>query len=322
MNKPPPFGSLLEVVRNCDKYPYSDETLPYDESPELIPFLLNHLKIGILLPSTVGLLQEYNDRQPPPAPFIIAENCITFAECVKTFDERTEVVKLLFDTWRRENTFEALRGWRDELYPVYGDNTHPLNIAFVMERAATAIFGIPTFGVHVNGFVKSEDGEIKMWIAKRASSKPSWPGWLDNIVAGGITYKQTIKETLIKEAMEEASLSFEIASKATPVGAITYFILNQSGTQPETQYIYDLLIPMEVHPKPLDGEVEWFDLWDVNEIKKNLLEGKFKPNCALVVIDFFIRHSFISPDDESDYLDILTRIHRRLDFPAPKQCGP
>ena len=61
--------------------------------------------------------------------------------------------------------------------------------------------------------------------------------------------------------------------------------------------------------------------------------GLFKPNCAVgelspyrvplspsakpphpVVIDFMIRHGFITPDNEGDFLDITTRLHRRFDF--------
>lgn len=49
-----------------------------------------------------------------------------------------------------------------------------------MERAATPLFGIPTFGVHVNGFVRKRNGIIHLWVARRALTKPTWPGVLDN----------------------------------------------------------------------------------------------------------------------------------------------
>ena len=128
-----------------------------------------------------------------------------------------------------------LLGWRDELYPVYGDPSNINNTAFVIERAASSLFGIYTFGVHLNAYTRTSDGKLKMWIGKRASNKPSWPGWLDNAVAGGIAYTHSVKQTLIKEAMEEASLPSHIAEKAQPVGAITYFYATQTQLQPETQ---------------------------------------------------------------------------------------
>jgi isopentenyldiphosphate isomerase len=104
-----------------------------------------------------------------------------------------------------------------------------------MERCAAPLFGVLTFGVHLNGYTRTEQGQLKMWIAKRARTKPTWPGWLDNAVAGGIPYTLSVRESVIKEAMEEASLSMEIAEKAVPVGAISYFTVSQRGLQPEIQ---------------------------------------------------------------------------------------
>lgn len=104
-----------------------------------------------------------------------------------------------------------------------------------MERCATPLFGVLTFGVHLNGYSRTKQGQLKMWIAKRAKTKPTWPGWLDNVVAGGIPFTLSVAESVIKEAMEEASLSMEIAEKAVPVGAISYFTVSQRGLQPEIQ---------------------------------------------------------------------------------------
>lgn len=39
----------------------------------------------------------------------------------------------------------------------------------------------------------------------------------------------------------------------------------------------------------------------------------------IVIIDFLIRHSFITADTEADYLDILYHLHRRLEFPGPRK---
>ena len=73
-------------------------------------------------------------------------------------------------------------GWRDELYPVV---THwgadPL---LLVERAAAPILGIKGYGVHINGFVHT-GGKLWLWVATRSRDKPSWPGKLDHIAAGG-----------------------------------------------------------------------------------------------------------------------------------------
>jgi hypothetical protein len=52
-----------------------------------------------------------------------------------------------------------------------------------MERSAAVLFGVLTFGVHLNMYTKCPNtGNIKMWIARRSATKPTWPGRLDNAV--------------------------------------------------------------------------------------------------------------------------------------------
>lgn len=40
-------------------------------------------------------------------------------------------------------------------------------------------------GVHINGYITLPDGSKELWVAKRSSNKPTWPGKLDHIAAGG-----------------------------------------------------------------------------------------------------------------------------------------
>ena len=76
----------------------------------------------------------------------------------------------------------SLTGWRSESYPVLtGFHSEPLAL---VERAAAVHLGIKAYGVHVNGYVRGASG-IELWVAKRSRSKPTWPGKLDHIVAGG-----------------------------------------------------------------------------------------------------------------------------------------
>ena len=60
---------------------------------------------------------------------------------------------------------ELKEGWRNEKYRIYASNqssalsedqsTPRSNWAFALERAACAIFGFATFGVHMTGVLKS-----------------------------------------------------------------------------------------------------------------------------------------------------------------------
>lgn len=54
------------------------------------------------------------------------------------------------------------------------------NCAFTIERAAGAIFGLPTYGTHVTAY-QVPRGEMKVWAAKRAMSKSTFPGYMDSV---------------------------------------------------------------------------------------------------------------------------------------------
>ncbi|KAJ1968817.1 hypothetical protein H4R34_006227 [Dimargaris verticillata] len=156
-----------------------------------------------------------------------------------------------------------------------------------------------------------------MWVAKRSATKPTFPGMLDNVVAGGIVYGDSVLATVIKECDEEASIPRSVAQTAVPVGAVSYTIETVNGIQPETQFVYDLLLPADYPLQPNDGEVESFTLMTMDQVKAQMLAGNFKPNCALVALDFLVRHAELSLDTESRYLDLLACMHRALPFPSP-----
>ena len=147
---------------------------------------------------------------------------------------------------------------------------------------------------------------------------------MDNTVAGGLTTGEKAIECLVREAREEASLPESIVrGNARPCGTVTYFHIRDERAggetglcQPECQYVYDLELPPVVIPVPDDNEAEHFRLLTVGEVQTALAEGKFKPNCALVMLDFFVRHGILTPENEPDYIEVVSRIHRRLDFPT------
>lgn len=169
----------------------------------------------------------------------------------------------------------------------------------------------------------SKSGDIKIWVPRRSSSKQTYPGMLDNTVGGGMSTGEIPRECAIREAMEEASLPEEtVKSNARMCGAVTYFYVRDARAggetgllQPEVEYIYDIELDPSVVPQPCDTEVEDFRLWSVEEVRKAMGEGQFKPNAAIVLVDFFIRHGIITPENEIDYLEILARLHRRFEFP-------
>jgi hypothetical protein len=164
------FKNYLQVLQHCDHVTPDTSHVSFR--------LCDGTQVGTILPVVMDALASYN-QTVTPAPFVLTGDTMTFADHLQTMDQRTKAVSALMDQWRQDKTFPALAGWRDELYAVYGSDGRP---AFVMERAATPLLGVATFGVHINAFTRDTHGKIKMWVARRAATKPTWPNCLDNCV--------------------------------------------------------------------------------------------------------------------------------------------
>jgi hypothetical protein len=201
---------------------------------------------------------------------------------------------------------DLVPGWRNEPYAVcerWGDA--PL---FQMERAAVPLFGTLGYGVHVNGFVRDGD-TLKMWVGKRSLTKPTGPGKLDQIVAGGLPAGIGVMDNLIKECGEEADIPEDLARRAHPVSATTYCTERAEGLRRDVLFNYDLELPADFTPRNTDGEIEDFFLWSIDQVMDTVREtDDFKFNCGVIVIDFLIRRGFIGPD-HSDYVEIQRGLH-------------
>jgi 8-oxo-dGTP pyrophosphatase MutT (NUDIX family) len=237
-----------------------------------------------------------------------------------THEERSAILARSLAVAVEKDTFQVLQGWRNELYPIYGPGR---KLLASIERSGSNLFGIMTYGVHMTAYVEDEQG-IRIWVPRRSRSKQTYPGMLDNSVAGGMSTGEDAFECLVRESMEEASLPEDIVrARAKCCGCVTYMYVRDGRAggetgllQPECEYIYDLKLDAETIPKPCDTEVECFYLWSVDEIKQALANGEFKPNCAVVLIDFFIRHGILTPENETDYLELIARTHRRHEIPT------
>eukprot|EP00833_Pecoramyces_ruminatium_P015645 jgi/Orpsp1_1/1189677/evm.model.d7180000073690.1 len=177
-----------------------------------IPFYLNTVVLGVIPKNVFIQLKKYNKTfRRKNRPFSISSCRVKFSEFVNTFDKRCQVMNDLLTYWRDNNTFSCLKGWRNEVYPIF-DGNH--EIAFRIERSGIALFGFRAYGCHINGYVEdSKTHKLKMWIAQRSFNKQTFPGKLDNIVAGGISFPYNPTETAIKECLEEASMPNEISTQ-------------------------------------------------------------------------------------------------------------
>ncbi|KAG6042150.1 hypothetical protein E4U41_004954 [Claviceps citrina] len=325
--------SNLDLVKDTDKFPYlngNDENFSADHLPHGVYSLIwqedkDIYTIGYVLERVLVQLEDVPESVRGPMEVCRRSKTVSLFR-LDAEPERTARAADLAAYWRSRDTFPLLRGWRDELWPVYGRNGELL---FSMERAAIGLIGSMRYGVHMTAYVRepSAPNGMLIWVAKRSANKSTFPGMLDNAVAGGLVAGENPLECIIREADEEASLSEDVVrDNARPAGTVTYIYVTDEKNvgeadfiYPECQWIYDLELPARVVPQPKDGEVEEFTLCDVDHIKMDLANGKFKDNCAVVMLDFFIRHGIITGDNEPDFDAIHQRMHRILPFPGPHQ---
>lgn len=258
--------------------------------------------------------------------------------------ERTKRMARITEHWRtaagEADALRILHGWRDELWPVYGRHGELL---FSMERAAVGLFGAMRYGVHMTAYVrcssatkdnikgdvasKTTNYSLRIWVAKRAATKESFPSMLDNTAAGGLaTADSDPAECMLREADEEASLPPALLrERLREVGTISYvYVTDERSGQaglvyPEVQWVYDAELPADgsVVPRPRDGEAEGFALCTVEEVQDQLARGLFKPNCAVIMLDFFVRHGILTAENEPHYKELKRRMHKKMPFPGP-----
>ncbi|XP_060929919.1 thiamin pyrophosphokinase 2 isoform X1 [Limanda limanda] len=255
-------------------------------------FEIDSAQVGWIPPHVAALLTRYPDVFNPPH-----GGAVTLCHSLDSYGRRSEAVDAVLQSLRHEASLSCLRGWRDERYSVMPTFSDPP--LMWMERAATSLFGVKRYGVHINGYTVSDSGEVSMWLARRSKTKQTFPGVLDNLAAGGLSAGVGVKYTLVKECQEEACIPAAIADKACPVTTVSYTYEDEEGVFAESQLVYDLELPRKFKPSVGDGEVQDFYLLPIDKVKELLATDDFKPNSAMVVLDFLIRHSFIEPDTGS-----------------------
>ena len=215
-----------------------------------------------------------------------------------------------------------LTAWRDERYavaPAFG-----VPPTFLLERAAARFFGIHTYAVHVNGLVESAGG-TRMWIARRSPGKAIDPGLLDNLVGGGIAAGAGVRDTVVKEAWEEAGIPQALAHNATPAGAVHLCRAQPDGLQRESIFVHDLALPAEFTPAGQDGEVVDYRLVAIEDAARLVTNAEgsdvVTADASLVIADCLLRRGLIAPD-LPDYLALESLRHPPLrpdlvPMPAP-----
>lgn len=275
--------SLLERVRACHGW-----------RPESYrPWHVGRTLVGRVRHDLAERLRGFPDV------FEVSDEAVALRPALTDFAARSEAVDGVV---RALAASGEVGRYRREAYPVvprWGDG--PL---LKMDRGAVPDFGVRGYGVHMNGLVEDSDG-LKMWVGKRSMTKPTGPGKLDHLVAGGQPHGIGVMDNLVKEAAEEAALPEALARKAAAVGAVSYRCARAEGLRDDVLFCYDLVLPADFVPRNTDGEVDWFELWAMEKVAARIAEtDDFKFNVALVIVDFMVRRGLLGPDDP-DYMAIV-----------------
>ena len=279
--------TLLDRIRECTAH----------DPARYRPFVVDGTTLGAIRDDFLPALAAHPDV------LVITERAVSLHDQHRAYEQRSQALDAVVHALAADG---VVRWLGSEHYPlVHQFGGQPF---LRLERSALPTFGARAFGVHMHGIVRRPDG-LHLWIARRARGKTTHPGKLDNMVAGGQPLGLTIVENLIKECGEEADIPPELARTAVPTGCVSYRLDIDRGLRHDTLFLFDLELPEDFVPRPVDGEVESFELLPLSEVR-TLVEDttEFKFNCNLAIIDLLLRHGHLKPDDK-DYTAIVAGLH-------------
>jgi 8-oxo-dGTP pyrophosphatase MutT (NUDIX family) len=184
----------------------------------------------------------------------------------------------------------VITGWRDEKFSYWPEHLFETGHAclapgpdvpedFQMERASFRFLGLHSHAVHINGF--TPHGHL--WCGRRALSKATDPGMLDNLAAGGLPAGETCGSCAVRELAEEAGIEAELAQTAVPVGRLTTCREVPEGWHHETLWVYNLELPAGLEPQNQDGEVSEFVCLAAPAVVQAIAQKAFTPYAASVI---------------------------------------
>jgi 8-oxo-dGTP pyrophosphatase MutT (NUDIX family) len=290
-----------------------------DAAREAKVFYVGGRPMGHILPFFADILSQF------PSVFDISQDSVSLVDNPE-WDElshdtrvfaRSRVVQEVLESLRDQDLVPALGGWRNEPFAVRQDFHSPPEL--IMERAAGVLFGAPAYGVFLNGYTCQDDDEnhididsgkpTHVWIGRRAKNKATWPGRLDSLAAGGLAAGMLPRQAMMQECQEEAGICKEaLLDKIQAVSAVSYTGYNEDmwGLKRDVLFCFDLQLPPDFEPVPVDGEVDSFEKMSIATIMDLLQkpvcedddsDNEWKPNVGVVLIDFLLRHGAIDADD-------------------------
>jgi isopentenyldiphosphate isomerase len=177
-----------------------------------------------------------------------------------------------------------LTGWRNERFSFWhSDCTAPDPAQpplLRVERAGFRFLGMLSHAVHVNGFMP--DG--RLWCARRALSKATDPGLLDNVTAGGLPSGETVQMCLQRELAEEAGLFQVQGHHLQAAGSVRTARHEPQGWHDEIVHVFNLDVQPDFVPMNQDGEVAEFMCLAAPEVLSRIQAGAFTVDAVQTLV--------------------------------------
>lgn len=170
--------------------------------------------------------------------------------------------------------------WRNEQLAVCNAQGERLG---TVERGAVRVLGITTVAVHLVGL--APDG--RMWVQKRALTKPNDPGLWDTLMGGMIAATDSLHQALARETWEEAGLHVADLHQVEHGGYVLFSRPSSEGAG--AGYMIERIdwfratVPEGLAPSNQDGEVDEFALRTTDELHAHVAQDRFTLEAALVM---------------------------------------
>ena len=157
--------SLRDRIETCRRWTPED----------YLPFLVEGRRVGRIRKDFAPQLRRFEEV------FDLGAASVALKTRYADFESRSAALR---EVVLSLDAAGAIRRLRNEDYAVHADWSEPPLLR--LERGAVPLFGTGGQGIHVNGFVREDDG-LHLWVGRRAKDKATAPGKLDHIVAGELS---------------------------------------------------------------------------------------------------------------------------------------
>jgi hypothetical protein len=298
----------MSLLRLIERYKNVDYT---GLIPVVVPHDAKQTVIGWTKDDVAQKLSRLGDT------WIYDANCLTLNPIYADYQSRTDAVDVNMLEASEQGVlpekpdYSAIGG--DDWYIVGAHRFHPL---FEMRRFYSIFLGVRRYASRINAYHGDQ-----MWISTRGTGVHEYAGALDNLVTAGQVAGRTIYEHALVEAHEEAGLSEQDCAAMRSTGMIHIARHTSAGfVFDENIYVYDLDTQGSITPSIVnEWETAKIELWSFDKILETVkTTDQFRPEASLCLIDFFIRHGVITPDNDPDYDALCFGLRSAVNYSATR----